>query len=57
MDGKPLKGFGLQAKGFKFYENLLKAKDEEIADKSDLKPGTWFALKYADNAITKWPTT
>ena len=57
MDGKPLKGVELQAKGFKFYENLLKAKDEEIADKSDLKPGTWFALKYADNAVTKWPTT
>jgi hypothetical protein len=32
---------------------LFKAKDEEIADKSDFKPGTWFALEDADNAIKK----
>jgi hypothetical protein len=53
VDGKPLKGVELQAKGVKFYENLLKAKDEEIANKSDLKPGTLFALEDADNAVTK----
>ena len=52
-DGKQMLGSDLERKARLYYENLLKAKDEEKALKPEVMQGTWFTAKDADRALSK----
>ena len=46
-------GSDLEGKARLYYENLLKANDEEKALKLEVEQGTWFTSEDADRALSK----